>query len=67
MKKPKTKKHPENNNLLRKHQHPDGLDKWNDRLDHNMETEHEGDTEADEHAKDYSTAYGSGNQSDEKT
>lgn len=43
----------------------DGLNKWNDRLDRNMESEEEGDVEADAHAKDYSEKHGSGDQSDE--
>ncbi|ACU05535.1 MULTISPECIES: hypothetical protein [Pedobacter] len=63
MKKPKT--NPENATIIKKHNHPDGLDKWNDRLDHNLETEHEGDETADEQARDYSEKYGSGDQSDE--
>lgn len=66
MKKQKAaKKHPENDNLLKEHSHPDGLDNWNDRLDHNLETEHEGDEAADENARDYSEKHGSGDQSDE--
>lgn len=46
-------------------EHPDGLDKWNDRLDHNLESEKEGNPEADENAADYSEKHGSGDQSDE--
>lgn len=42
------------------------LDKWNDRLDNNLEPETEGDAEADENATDYSEDQGSGNQSDEE-
>lgn len=52
-------------NLSEPHHHPDGLDKWNDRLDHNLEREKEGNPEADENAADYSKKYGSGDQSDE--
>lgn len=63
MKKPIT--NPENETLLKNQEHPDGLDKWNDRLDQNMETEQEGNKEADEQARDYSEKYGSGDQSDE--
>ena len=66
MKKLKTAKDdPENANLLKEHSHPDGLDNWNDRLDHNLETEHEGDELADENAREYSEKHGSGDQSDE--
>lgn len=54
-----------NVNLTKKHAHPDALDKWNDRLDRNFESEKEGNVEADENAKDYSEKYGSGDQSDE--
>lgn len=43
----------------------DGLDKWNDRLDDNLESEDRGDTEADDNARDYSEKHGSGDQSDE--
>ena len=58
MKKPKAAKNrPENATLLKKHQHPDGIDKWNDRLDQNLETEHEGNELADEHARDYLEKY----------
>lgn len=53
-----------NTNLTKKHTHPDALDKWNDRLDHNLESEKGGNTEADENARDYSEKYGSGDQSD---
>lgn len=60
----KQKKNPQNANLTKKHKHPDGLDKWNDRLDHNLENEHEGDEIADEQARNYSEQYGSGDQSD---
>lgn len=42
-----------------------GLDNWNDRLDQNFETEHEGNELADEKARDYSYKAGSGDQSDE--
>lgn len=42
-----------------------GLDEWNDRLDQNFETEHEGNELADEKARDYSYKTGSGDQSDE--
>ena len=52
-------------NLSEPHKHPDGLDKWNERLDHNLESEKEGDPEADKHAADYSKKYGSGDQTDE--
>jgi hypothetical protein len=45
--------------------HKTGLDDWNDRLDQNFETEHEGDELADEKARDYSYKAGSGDQSDE--
>lgn len=55
----------ENANLLKKHTHPDGLDKWNQRLDRNLESEREGNSSADENARDYSEKYGSGDQSDE--
>lgn len=65
MKTPKTKTNKENANLIKKHNHPDGLDKWNDRLDHNLENEHEGNEVADEQARNYSEQYGSGDQSDE--
>lgn len=66
MKKPKAAKNrPENATLLKKHKHPDGIDKWNDRLDQNLETEHEGNELADEQARDYLEKYGSGDQSDE--
>ncbi|SMC51210.1 hypothetical protein [Pedobacter africanus] len=66
MKKPKAAENrPENATLLKKHEHPDGIDNWNDRLDQNLETEHEGNELADEHARDYSEKYGSGDQSDE--
>ncbi|WP_316817495.1 hypothetical protein [Pedobacter nyackensis] len=54
-----------NVNLTKKRIHPDGLDKWNDRLDRNLESEREGNAEADENARDYSEKYGSGDQSDE--
>lgn len=54
-----------NANLLKKHVHPDGLDKWNERLDRNLESEKEGNASADEKARDYSEKYGSGDQSDE--
>ena len=49
----------------RKQSQSDGLDKWNDRLDHNLESEKEGDPQADENAADYSEKHGSGDQSDE--
>ncbi|TCC98611.1 hypothetical protein FBD94_01535 [Pedobacter hiemivivus] len=55
----------QNANLIKKHNHPDGLDKWNDRLDRNLESEREGNSLADENARDYSEKYGSGDQSDE--
>ena len=61
----RVKINPENKNLIKPHVHPDGLDKWNERLDHNLEAEKEGDPEADEQAKAYSEKYGSGDQSDE--
>lgn len=50
---------------IEKDHEEDGLDKWNDRLDENLEDEEHGDTEADENARDYSEKYGSGDQSDE--
>lgn len=43
-----------------------GLDKWNDRLDNNLEQENTGDEQADENARTYSEEEGSGDQSDEK-
>ena len=42
-----------------------GIDKWNDRLDENLESEHNGDELADEKARKYSEEHGSGDQSDE--
>lgn len=51
--------------LSEPHTHPDGLDKWNDRLDQNLESEKEGNPEADENAAEFSKKYGSGNQTDE--
>lgn len=63
MKRAKTKS--QNANLTKSHVHPDGLDKWNDRLDHNLEAEKKGNPKADEQAKDYSEKYGSGDQSDD--
>ncbi|TDQ09837.1 hypothetical protein [Pedobacter metabolipauper] len=47
------------------HQPKTGLDNWNERLDENLEPENRADPNADEHAKDYSDAHGSGDQSDE--
>ena len=44
----------------------DGIDKWNDRLDRNLESEKEGNETADENARDYSNEHGSGDQSDEE-
>jgi len=44
----------------------DGLNKWNDRLDQNLESEKEGNEIADENAREYSTEHGSGDQSDEE-
>jgi hypothetical protein len=61
----RAKMNPKNANPARSAVHPDGLDKWNERLDHNLEAEKEGDPEADEQAKDYSEKYGSGDQSDD--
>lgn len=43
-----------------------GLDKWNDRLDENMESEEKADPEADSKAKEYSEENGSGYQPDDK-
>jgi hypothetical protein len=54
-----------NVNLNKKHIHPDGLDKWNDRLDRNLESEKEGNSTADDNARKYNEEYGSGDQSDE--
>lgn len=54
-----------NVNPTKKHTHPDAQDKWNDRLDRNFESESEGNTDADENARNYSEKYGSGDQSDE--
>ncbi len=48
-----------------KHPHPNALDKWNDRIDRNLESEKEGNILADENARDYSEKHGSGDQSDE--
>lgn len=45
--------------------HKDSLDKWNDRLDQNLESEKESDPRADEKAKAYSEKHGSGDQSDD--
>lgn len=46
--------------------HPDqGINDWNDRLDQNLEPEDHNDPNADEKAKDFSSRYGSGDQSDE--
>ena len=45
--------------------HPEGINEWNDRLDENLESEKTSNLEADEKARDYSAAHGSGNQSDE--
>lgn len=42
-----------------------GIDQWNERLDHNLETEKHGDTQADIRAEDYSHEKGSGDQSDQ--
>lgn len=42
-----------------------GLNDWNDRLDENLEPKNEGDTDADERAKDFSDEVGSGDQSDQ--
>ncbi|MNL66326.1 hypothetical protein D3C87_1907740 [compost metagenome] len=64
MKHPKSKTEKVNVNLTKKHLHPDALDKWNDRLDRNLESEKEGNTLADENARDYSEKHGSGDQSD---
>lgn len=44
----------------------EGINQWNDRLDENLESENTGDPGADEKARDYSTAHGSGDQSDEE-
>jgi len=41
-----------------------GLDNWNERLDENLEPKDHNDPVADEHAKDFSEKYGSGDQSD---
>lgn len=42
-----------------------GLNNWNDRLDENLEPKNQGDTDADERAKDFSDQVGSGDQSDQ--
>ncbi|MFW0717926.1 hypothetical protein [Pedobacter sp. N23S346] len=42
-----------------------GLNDWNDRLDENLEPQKQGDTDADERAKDFSDQVGSGDQSDQ--
>jgi len=42
-----------------------GLNDWNDRLDENLEPEKQGDTAADDRAKDFSEQLGSGDQSDQ--
>lgn len=42
-----------------------GLNDWNDRLDENLEPEKQGDTVADDRAKDFSEQLGSGDQSDQ--
>ncbi|MCZ4223234.1 hypothetical protein [Pedobacter rhodius] len=42
-----------------------GLDRWNDRLDENLESDNQNDVTADEQAKSFSEKEGSGNQSDE--
>jgi hypothetical protein len=42
-----------------------GLDRWNDRLDENLESNDRNDVSADEQAKKFSEKEGSGNQSDE--
>ncbi|MCX2585369.1 hypothetical protein [Pedobacter sp. MR22-3] len=42
-----------------------GLNDWNDRLDENLEPEKQGDTAADDRAKDFSEKLGSGDQSDQ--
>jgi hypothetical protein len=57
----------QNNNPEKEQVKPDpaGIDKWNDRLDENMESEQRGNEIADEKAREYSEKYGSGDQSDE--
>ncbi|TDG35874.1 hypothetical protein EZJ43_10990 [Pedobacter changchengzhani] len=40
-----------------------GLDKWNERLDENLETEDHNDELADENAKNFSEKFGSADQS----
>lgn len=42
-----------------------GMNDWNDRLDENLETEKQGDVNADDRAKDFSEQVGSGDQSDQ--
>jgi hypothetical protein len=42
-----------------------GQNDWNDRLDENLEPEDHNDEIADEKAKDFSSKYGSGDQSDQ--
>lgn len=42
-----------------------GINDWNDRLDENLESEDHNNSVADEKAKDFSTKYGSGDQSDQ--
>jgi hypothetical protein len=55
----------QNNNPEKEQVKPDPADKWNDRLDENMESEQRGNEIADEKAREYSEKYGSGDQSDE--
>lgn len=42
-----------------------GLDKWNDRIDENLEPEDENDVSADSKAKAFSEKYGSGSQTED--
>jgi len=39
----------------------EGIDKWNERLDENQESEQAGDLNADEKARKFSAEHGSGN------
>jgi len=52
-------------NQERKADAENGLDRWNDRLDENLESDDQNDVSADEQAKRFSEKEGSGNQSDE--
>ncbi len=56
---------PKNNLTNSEDDSENGLDKWNDRLDENIEPEDHNDIAADKKAKDFSNKFGSGDQSDD--